>query len=140
MNKKKLLNNNIPEEKNNNNNNEIIRDSKDVCLGYFFLIFGYFFFIIITFWLITSKINPPSDDIINKFPYIIQFFIRDKDYGIALIIYLPIMLALFAFRKLVLYSFRHWENNFCKCSFKLFGFGIRKKKVFKLFKEIASRI
>ena len=105
MNKKESLNNNISEEK--YNNNEIIRDPKDVCLGYFFLIFGYFFFVITTFWLITSKINPPSDDIINKFPYIIQFFIRDKDYGIALIIYLPIMLALFAFRKLVLYSFRH---------------------------------
>ena len=105
MNKKKSINNNITEEI--YNNDEIIRDSKDVCLGYFFLIFGYFFFIIITFWLITSKINPPPDDIINKFPYIIQFFIRDKNYGIALIIYLPIMLALFAFRKLVLYSFRH---------------------------------
>ena len=105
MNKKKSINNNITEEI--YNNDEIIRDPKDVCLGYVFLIFGYFFFIIITFWLITSKINPPSDDIINKFPYIIQFFIRDKNYGIALIIYLPIMLALFAFRKLVLYSFRH---------------------------------
>ena len=105
MNKKESLNNNISEEK--YNNNEIIRDPKDVCLGYFFLIFGYFFFVITTFWLITSKINPPLDDIINKFPYIIQFFIRDKSYGIALIIYLPIMLALFAFRKLVLYSFRH---------------------------------
>ena len=105
MNKKESLNNNISEEK--YNNNEIIRDPKDVCLGYFFLIFGYFFFVITTFWLITSKINPPRDDIINKFPYIIQFFIRDKSYGIALIIYLPIMLALFAFRKLVLYSFRH---------------------------------
>ena len=89
MNKKKSINNNITEEI--YNNDEIIRDPKDVCLGYFFLIFGYFFFIII----------------INKFPYIIQFFIRDKNYGIALIIYLPIMLALFAFRKLVLYSFRH---------------------------------
>ena len=105
MNKKKSINNNITEEI--YNNDEIIRDPKDVCLGYVFLIFGYFFFIIITFWLITSKINPPPDDIINKFPYIIQFFIRDKNYGIALIIYLPIMLALFAFRKLVLYSFRH---------------------------------
>ena len=105
MNKKKSINNNLTEEI--YNNDEIIRDPKDVCLGYFFLIFGYFFFIIITFWLIPSKINPPSDDIINKFPYIIQFFIRDKNYGIALIIYLPIMLALFAFRKLVLYSFRH---------------------------------
>ena len=105
MNKKKSINNNLTEEI--YNNDEIIRDPKDVCLGYFFLIFGYFFFIIITFWLITSKINPPSDDIINRFPYIIQFFIRDKNYGIALIIYLPIMLALFAFRKLVLYSFRH---------------------------------
>ena len=57
--------------------------------------------------LITSKINPPPDDIINKFPYIIQFFIRDQSYGIALIIYLPTMLMLFAFKKLVLYSFRH---------------------------------
>ena len=42
MNKKESLNNNISEEK--YNNNEIIRDPKDVCLGYFFLIFGYFFF------------------------------------------------------------------------------------------------
>ena len=90
-----------------NNDKEKIRDSKDVCLGYFFLIFGYFFFIIITFWLITSKINPPPEEIINQFPYIIQFFIRDKSYGIALIIYLPAMLMLFAFKKLVLYSFRH---------------------------------
>ena len=88
-------------------NKEKVRDSKDVCLGYFFLIFGYFFFIIITFWLITSKINPPPDEIINNFPHIIQFFIRDKSYGIALIIYLPTMLILFAFKKLVLYSFRH---------------------------------
>ena len=97
--------NNDKEEK--SKNQEKIRDSKDVCLGYFFLIFGYFFFLIITFWLITSKINPPPDDIINKFPYIIQFFIRDQSYGIALIIYLPTMLMLFAFKKLVLYSFRH---------------------------------
>ena len=97
--------NNDKEEK--NKNNEKIRDSKDVCLGYFFLIFGYFFFVIITFWLITSKINPPPDDVINKFPYIIQFLIRDESYGIALIIYLPTMLILFAFKKLVLYSFRH---------------------------------
>ena len=97
--------NNDKEEK--SKNQEKIRDSKDVCLGYFFLIFGYFFFIIITFWLITSKINPPPDDIINKLPYIIQFFIRDQSYGIALIIYLPTMLMLFAFKKLVLYSFRH---------------------------------
>ena len=95
------------EKTNNNNNKEKIRDSKDVCLGYFFLIFGYFFFIIITFWLITSKINPPPEEIINQFPYIIQFFIRDESYGIALIIYLPAMLILFAFKKLVLYSFRH---------------------------------
>ena len=95
------------EIKENHQDKEKIRDSKDVCLGYFFLIFGYFFFVIITFWLVTSKINPPPDDIINKFPYIIQFFIRDKSYGIALIVYLPMMLALFAFRKLVLYSFRH---------------------------------
>ena len=72
-----------------------------------FLFLVTFFFVIITFWLVTSKINPPPDDIINKFPYIIQFFIRDKSYGIALIVYLPMMLALFAFRKLVLYSFRH---------------------------------
>ena len=97
--------NNEKEEK--SKNKEKIRDSKDICLGYFFLIFGYFFFIIITFWLITSKINPPPDEIINKFPYIIQFFIRDQSYGIALIIYLPTMLILFAFKKLVLYSFRH---------------------------------
>ena len=73
----------------------------------FFLSSVTFFFIIITFWLITSKVNPPPDDIINKFPYIIQFFIRDQSYGIALIIYLPTMLMLFAFKKLVLYSFRH---------------------------------
>ena len=86
---------------------EIIRDSKDICLGYFFLIFGYFFFVIITFWLITSKINPPTEDLINQFPYLIQFLIRDKSYGIALIIYLPAMIILFGFRKLVLYSFRH---------------------------------
>ena len=86
---------------------EIIRVSKDICLGYFFLIFGYFFFVIITFWLITSKINPPTEDLINQFPYLIQFLIRDKSYGIALIIYLPAMIILFGFRKLVLYSFRH---------------------------------
>ena len=98
---------NKTEEELTNKNIEKIRNPKDVCLGYFFLIFGYFFFVIITFWLITSKINPPPDDIINKFPYIIQFFIRDKSYGIALIIYLPAMIILFGFRKLVLYSFRH---------------------------------
>ena len=90
-----------------NNNIEKIRDQKDVCLGYFFLILGYFFFIIITFWLITSKINTPPEEIIKQFPYIIQFFIKDKSYGIALIIYLPAMLILFGFKKLVLYSFRH---------------------------------
>ena len=88
-------------------NNTKIKDSKDVCIGYFFLIFGYFFFMIITFWLITSKINPPSDEIINKLPYVIQFLIRDRSYGIALIVYLPAMLLLFGFRKLVFYSFRH---------------------------------
>ena len=87
--------------------NKKTRDSKEVCIGYIFLIFGYFFFVIITFWLITSKINPPPEEMISKFPYIIQFFIRDKSYGIALIIYLPTMIILFGFRKLVLYSFRH---------------------------------
>ena len=84
-----------------------VRNLTEVCLGYFFLIFGYFFFIIITFWLITSKINPPSEDIINKFPYIIQFFIKDKIYGVTLIIILPTILILFAIKKFVLYSFRH---------------------------------
>ena len=88
-------------------NPDKIREKKDVYLGYFFLIFGYFFFVIITFWLITSKINPPSEDIINKFPYIIQFFIRDKAYGVSLIILLPTMLIVFALKKFVLYSFRH---------------------------------
>ncbi len=107
MKEKNSLKENEIKKTNNNNDKEKIRDSKDVCLGYFFLIFGYFFFIIITFWLITSKINPPPEEIINQFPYIIQFFIRDKSYGIALIIYLPAMLMLFAFKKLVLYSFRH---------------------------------
>ena len=86
---------------------EKIRDKKDVCLGYFFLISGYFFFVIITFWLITSKINPPPEDIINKFPYIIQFFIRDKFYGVTLIVILPTLLASLALKKFVLYSFRH---------------------------------
>ena len=87
--------------------NKKIRDIKDVCLGYFFLIFGYFFFVIITFWLITSKINPPPEDIIQKFPYIIQFFIKDKIYGISIIILLPTMLLVFALKKFILYSFRH---------------------------------
>ena len=86
---------------------EKIRDKKDVCLGYFFLISGYFFFVIITFWLITSKINTPPEDIINKFPYIIQFFIRDKFYGVTLIVILPTLLASLALKKFVLYSFRH---------------------------------
>ena len=91
-------------------NNEKIRDLKDIYLGYFFLIFGYFFFVIITFWLITSKINPPSEDIIKQLPYIIQFFIKDKSYGISLIILLPTMLLVFALKKFVLYSFRHQLN------------------------------
>ena len=107
MKEKKIINDNSNKEIEKSKNNEKIRDPKDVCLGYFFLIFGYFFSIIITFWLITSKINPPPDDVVNKLPYIIQFFIRDKSYGIALIIYLPAMIILFGFRKLVLYSFRH---------------------------------
>lgn len=84
-----------------------IRDLKDVCLGYFFLIFGYFFFLIITFWLISSKVNPPPEEIIIKFPCIIQFFIKDRSYGIAFIIILPTMILVFALKKFVLYSFRH---------------------------------
>ena len=88
-------------------NNIKIKDSKDVFIGYFFLLFGYFFFVIMSFWLITSKINTPSEEIIKKFPYIIQFFIKDKYYGVSIIIYIPALLILFAFRKLVLYSFRH---------------------------------
>ena len=86
---------------------EKIRDIKDVCLGYFFLIFGYFFFVTISFWLISSKINPPPEEIINKFPIIIQFFIRDKSYGIILIIILPTILILSSLKKFSLYSFRH---------------------------------
>lgn len=93
--------------KKENQNTEKISNLKDICLGYFFLIFGYFFFIIITFWLITSKINPPSEEIIMKLPYIIQFFIKDKNYGVSLIVILPTMLLLFALKKFVLYSFRH---------------------------------
>ena len=88
-------------------NKKKIRDLKDVCLGYFFLICGYFFFVIITFWVIISKINPPSEDIIIKFPYIIQFFIKDKIYGVSIIIFLPTILIVSALRKFVLYSFRH---------------------------------
>ena len=90
-----------------NTEKEKIRDIKDVCLGYFFLIFGYFFFVTISFWLITSKINPPPEEIINKFPIIIQFFIRDKSYGIILIIILPTILILSSLKKFSLYSFRH---------------------------------
>ena len=97
----------VNKNKKENKEKEKIRDAKDVCLGYFFLITGYFFFVIITFWLITSKINPPPDEIINKFPYIIQFFIRDKSYGVSLIIFLPTILILLALKKFVLYSFRH---------------------------------
>ena len=93
--------------KKENQNTEKISNLKDICLGYFFLIFGYFFFVIITFWLITSKINPPSEDIIKQLPYIIQFFIKDKNYGVSLIVILPTMLLLFALKKFVLYSFRH---------------------------------
>ena len=97
----------IDEIEKKNKEKKKIRNPKDVCLGYFFLIIGYFFFFIITFWLITSKINPPPEEIINKFPYIIQFFIRDKSYGVSLIVYLPTLLMLFALKKFVLYSFRH---------------------------------
>ena len=96
----------IKDEK-QNQTKEKIRNPKDVCLGYFFIVFGYFFFIIITFWLIISKINPPSEEIIKQFPYIIQFFIKDKIYGISLIIILPTTLIIFALKKFVLYSFRH---------------------------------
>ena len=95
------------ENEEKNKNQKKIRNPKDVCLGYLFLIVGYFFFVIITFWLIISKINPPPEEIINKFPYIIQFFIRDKCYGVSLIVYLPTMLWIFALKKFVLYSFRH---------------------------------
>ena len=34
------------EIKENHQDKEKIRDSKDVCLGYFFLIFGYFFLLL----------------------------------------------------------------------------------------------
>ncbi len=97
----------INDNKKGNKETEKIRNKNDVCIGYFFLIFGYFFFVFITFWLITSKIDPPKEDVIVKLPYIIQFFIKDKIYGIILIIIIPTIPTILALKKFVLYSFRH---------------------------------
>ena len=102
------------EQKNNRTNkNEIkikhkkTRDIKDVIIGIFFLLFGLIFFVTINFWLIVSKINPPPEKIIKKFPQIIQFFIYDKCYGIIIIVSVPTFLIIFFFKKSSLYLFRH---------------------------------
>ena len=83
------------------------RDIKDVIIGIFFLLFGLVFFVTINFWLIVSKINPPSEEIIKKFPKIIQFFIYDKIYGIIMIVSVPTFLIIFFFKKMALYLFRY---------------------------------
>ena len=80
------------------------KDPKDVCIGIIFIFIGFFFFVIMSFWIIFSKLNQRE---IQKMPKIIQFMIYDKHYCFVIIVFLPVLIVLFYFRRMAGLYFRH---------------------------------
>ncbi len=99
-------------ELNRNNNNQekkykIYRDPKDVLIGIFFIFLGFFFFVLMSFWIIFSKLNILNKNEIQKMPKLIQFLIKDKHYCFVVILFLPVLIILFYFRRMAGLYFRH---------------------------------
>jgi hypothetical protein len=83
------------------------KDPKDVCIGIIFIFIGFFFFVIMSFWIIFSKLNKLNQREIQKMPKIIQFMIYDKHYCFVIIVFLPVLIVLFYFRRMAGLYFRH---------------------------------
>ena len=93
--------------KENKKNLKKIRDKKDLIIGFFFIIFSFIFFNLMSFWIIISKIINFKNENLNNFPKIIKFIIKDKHYCFVIIIFLPVIIIIFYFRRMAQYSFRH---------------------------------
>jgi len=83
------------------------RNKKDLIIGFFFIIFSFIFFNLMSFWIIISKIIIIPNEILNNFPKIVKFIIKDKHYCFVIIIFLPVTIIIFYFRRMAQYSFRH---------------------------------
>ena len=83
------------------------KSKKDILIGIIFIIMSFIFFNLMSFWIIISKILNFKKENYKNFPIIVKFIINDKHYCFVIILFLPIIIIIFYFRRMAQYSYRH---------------------------------